>query len=160
MAKMAMAENERVEVKLKCAQMLGNLQLEHLKETIISEFIDTYLKLSEEEELQFETALQKLAKPEQEAVMPIRMSWRERGKAEGKAEGVLSIVLLQLNEKLGPLDSELINQLQALSIEKLQELAKAIFQINSIDALSSWLAARQSETRHSNGGKSRSQETS
>jgi hypothetical protein len=147
MAKMHMAQKERPHVKLKCVTMLLGLKLEPQKEWIISEFIDTYLKLSEEEEREYESELKALGAEKREEVMQVRMSWREQGEAKGRAEGeskaALAIAKRILNRRLGPLDSATLTVLEGLAVAKLEELSEAAIDFGAATDLSTWLAANQ-----------------
>ncbi len=71
----------------------------------------------------------------------------QEAKAEGKAEereiGLQrerSLILRQLNRKLGNLSPQLQMLISALSIEKVESLGEALFDFNSIADLESWLS--------------------
>ena len=55
MAKMAFKPEERVKVKLECLRMIASLKLDPARTELISGFIDTYLRLNEQEEIEFQT---------------------------------------------------------------------------------------------------------
>lgn len=54
MAGMGMAEEERPRVKLECLRLLTTLRVDAAGLKLISGFIDTYLRLNEEEALRFQ----------------------------------------------------------------------------------------------------------
>lgn len=57
MAKMGIAKEERAKVKLECLRLLTTLKLDPARMQLISGFIDTYLRLNEEEEKLFQEQL-------------------------------------------------------------------------------------------------------
>ena len=87
MAKMHRGPEEAARVKLACLRMLSELGLDPARRELISGFIDSYLRLTMEEEEQFEAELQKLHPQERESVMEIVTSWMERGLEQGRQEG-------------------------------------------------------------------------
>ena len=108
LAKMKVAPEDRVEVKLQCMRDLIALRLDRKQEAIVSEFIDTYLVLSESEEHSYELALERMNATERGRIMEVRMSWRERGKAEGKA----------LGEALGRAEGEALGRAEGEALGK------------------------------------------
>ena len=153
MAKMRIAQKDRPHVKLKCVTMLLGLKLESHKQRIISEFIDTYLRLSEDEDLQYESELHALSPQKREEVMPVRMSWKEQGKAEGKAEGrwegALTVACSLLDQRFGELEPSILAIVHGLSAEQLKELSLAIRDFSNVSDLEIWLASTAADTaRH------------
>ena len=78
---------EGARVKLACLRMLAKLQLDPARRELISGFVDSYLRLTMEEEQQFGAELQELHPQERESVMEIVTSWMERGLEQGRQEG-------------------------------------------------------------------------
>jgi len=156
MAKMKMAQRDKVSVKLECLNMLEGLNLAPENKAIVSEFIDSYLALSEKEEQQYEAELEKLNPEKREGIMQVRMSWkdqgikigRELGQAEGRAEGeakgrkagALSIVRNLLTKRLGPLQASTLNALQELSAEQLEALSLTGLEFDTVADLESVLS--------------------
>ena len=62
------------------------------------------------------------------------------GIAEGKAEGQASILLRLLKKKFGFLPVEMENRVMSMPVEKLQELAEAIFDLETIDDVNSFIS--------------------
>jgi len=88
MARMGMAEQERPRVKLECLRLLATLRLDRARQRVVSGFIDTYLRLSRREALQFRRQADSLLSGREKAkVMEITTSWKEEGRAEGRVEG-------------------------------------------------------------------------
>jgi hypothetical protein len=57
----------------------------------------------------------------------------------GRRSEALSITLRLLRHKLGPLSPELEQQLEALPIERLEDLSEALLDFSEIDQLHAWL---------------------
>ena len=87
MVTMRRGPKEGARVKLACLRMLAKLQLDPARRELISGFIDSYLRLTMEEEQQFGAELQELHPQEKESVMEIVTSWMERGLEQGRQEG-------------------------------------------------------------------------
>jgi Domain of unknown function (DUF4351) len=60
--------------------------------------------------------------------------------AEGRTEGERELVMLLLTEQLGDVSAELCEEIAGLSVDNLQELAKALLRFSSIADLTEWLA--------------------
>jgi predicted transposase/invertase (TIGR01784 family) len=58
---------------------------------------------------------------------------------EAREEGEQNIVIIQLTEKIGNITPELREEIVALSVEKLQGLAKALLRFDSVTDLTEWL---------------------
>ncbi|WP_373544371.1 DUF4351 domain-containing protein [Chamaesiphon sp.] len=63
-----------------------------------------------------------------------------RGRQEGRIEGERELVMLLLTENLGDVSTELSQEIAGLSVDKLQELAKALLRFGSMVDLTEWLA--------------------
>lgn len=87
MAKMNIKPEDRPKVKAECLRMLVTLELNPAKMRFISGFVDTYLRLDEQEEETFQAELNKMGLVEQETVMEIVTSWMEEGIERGRQEG-------------------------------------------------------------------------
>ncbi len=131
MAKMKIAPEDRVKVKLECLRMLIGLELDETRVQLISGFVDTYLDLDETEKQSFQTELEKFVPQEKEATMRIVTSWMKEGKREAFLE--------MLNYRFGVLEPTLDARVQALSTEQLEELGKALFDFSEIADLVKWL---------------------
>ena len=79
---------DRTRVKLECLRLLATLQLNPAKMQLISGFIDTYLRLSAEEEVVFQEQIQQLQPQEEEPIMEIVTSWMEQGIERGLQQGI------------------------------------------------------------------------
>jgi hypothetical protein len=130
MAKMNFKPEERVKVKLECLRMIATLSLDPARIELLSGFVDTYLKLNQTEEKQFEIELKQANLIEEEQVMEIVTSWMERGEQK--------IVKRQVKRRFN-ISEELENQINNLSISQIESLADAIFDFQSLDDLINWL---------------------
>jgi|SRR5215831_908440 len=92
MARMNIAPNDRVRVKLECLRLLVTLRLNKARMRMISGFIDQYLNLNSLEQARFDAEIKTLATEEAERVMEIVTSWMKeglrRGRQEGRQEGI------------------------------------------------------------------------
>src|SRR5262245_35961646 len=119
MARMGMAEDERPRVKLECLRLLATLRLDRARQRVVSGFIDTYLRLSRREALQFHRQADSLLSGQEKAkVMEITTSWKEEGRAEGRTEGTRQVVLRQLRRQCGQLNRALERQVSGLSVQQ------------------------------------------
>jgi Uncharacterized conserved protein len=72
-----------------------------------------------------------------------REAYREAlqvGENRGRQEGEVRAILRILNRKFGTLSPELTNQISALSIERLDNLAEAVLDMQTLDDLVHWLS--------------------
>ena len=144
MAKMAMEPTERPQVKLACLRMLAQLQLDPARKQLISGFIDQYLRLTIEQKEEFAVELQQLVPQEKEGVMEIVTSWMEEGIEKGRAQGERKLVLRQLRKQLGDIDPAAVNQIEALSTDRLEDLGEALLGFANHGDLEAWLESHRS----------------
>lgn len=144
MAKMKIAEPERVQVKIECLRLLATLKLDAARMQLISGFIDTYLRLSAEEEQRFLAQVSTI-KPDnrREEVMEIVTSWMEQGLQQGLQRGLqqgeVALILRQLNRRFGSVAPEDETQIRNLPIEQLENLGEALLDFSDVDDLVTWL---------------------
>lgn len=122
MAKMNIAPQERPRVKLECLRLLATLRLDPARMQLISGFIDTYLRLTAEEEEIFKAEIGRFEPVEQEVVMQIVTSWME----EGMQSEALTLIMRLLTRRIGTVDSELQERVRQLSLAQLENLAEAL----------------------------------
>jgi len=143
MAKMAMQPAERPHVKLECLRLLATLRLNPARMQLISGFVDTYLKLSREEERAFQREVRATPTIERKKVMEIVTSWMEQGikqgRKEGRQEGELAVLLRLLNRQVGKVGVRLQSRLRKLPIERLEAMAEALLDFKTLDDLKQWL---------------------
>lgn len=143
MAKMNIAAKDRRRVKFECLRLLATLRLDPAKMQLISGFIDTYLRLSSQEERLLRADIARMEPNEREVIMRIVTSWMEegieQGKQQGKQEEALSLVLRLLPRRIGAIPSELQQRIQQLSQAQLEDLAEGLLDFSSSEDLEDWL---------------------
>ena len=139
MAKMDFKPSERAKVKLECLRMLATLRLDPARIELISGFVDTYLRLNQREEQQFETELKQAGLAEEEKVMEIVTSWMEKGIETGIERGEKTLILRLLKRRFGNLSVDVENQINNLSLHQTESLGDALLDFQSLDDLINWL---------------------
>lgn len=139
MAKMNIEPSDRLQVKLECLRLLATLRLDPARMTLISGFIDTYLRLSAEEESRLESEIATMEPVQQEVVMEIVTSWMERGIEQGKQSEALALIFRQLTRRIGAINFELESRIRSLSVPQLEELAEALLDFSNEGDLVNWL---------------------
>ena len=87
-------------MKSECLRLLATLRLDPAQMQLICGFIDTYLRLTAEEEEIFRTEVARFEQEEQEVVMEIVTSWMEEGLQRGRLEGELAVIMRLLRRSL------------------------------------------------------------
>jgi hypothetical protein len=142
MAKMKIQPKERAKVKAQCLRLLATLRLDPARMQLISGFVDTYLRLNEEEEAIFKAEIDTIGLVEEEQVMEIVTSWMERGITQGIRQGIereMALVLRLINRRLGGVNPTLEAQIRDLSIEKVEDLGEALLDFQTEADLVNWL---------------------
>lgn len=85
--------------------------------------------------------VQSLPTPEREGIMDIMTSWERKGVERGRHEEARSFTLRLLRLRVGALPLNIEERVSQLSIEKLELLSEATFEISTIDQVESWLVA-------------------
>jgi hypothetical protein len=140
---MGYQKQERVQVKLEFLRMLINMELDLARMTLLTGFFETYLRLDETEEKQLEEEMGKMDEKEANRMIEITTSWEEKGRVKGKTEGIVegqaNILVRLLKKKFSNMSVEMENQVRSLPAEKLQELAEAIFDLETIEEVRAFL---------------------
>ena len=137
MAKMRIAPKDRPKVKLACLALLGGLPLNEAQQRLLSVFVDTYLRLTPEEEHRYERERAKLGPQEERKAMVLTTSWEQKGIVEGEA----LIVSRQMEWRFGTLAPELQQRINTLKKEQLEALALELFAFTDIAQVHAWLDA-------------------
>ena len=137
MAKMAIAPEDRPKVKAECLRLLVSLKLNPAKMQLISGFVDTYLLLNPEEELQFNQELSTFIESTQEDVMQLTTSWMRQGLEQGKRETIERLML----KKFGAIADPYLVAIERLGLEELESLTDVFLDFNTIQDLEQWLNA-------------------
>ena len=99
-----------------------------------------------EEEEQLGEELQELHPQEKESVMEIVTSWMKKGLEQGRQEGLTherTLVLRLLRKRLGDLDPAVKEQIETLSVDRLDQLGEALLDFNARDDLDIWLQSQR-----------------
>jgi len=151
MAKMRIAPADRPKVKAECLRLLATLQLDPARTRLISGFVDTYLRLNQQEEQVFELEIGRLEPVQREGVMQIVTSWMRAGIEQGIEQGIergavreaRSLILRQLTRRVGEIPEGIRSQVEVLSLEQLETLGEALLDFSTIADLESWLQEHQ-----------------
>jgi hypothetical protein len=139
MAKMKIAPGDRARVKLECVRLLSTLRLNEAKMHLILGFVDTYLRLNDDEQKVYQTELEKLAPVEKEQIVEATMSWAERAEQKGVQQGMLILITKQIRHRFGPIDSHTRKRLSELSADQLESLGDALMDFFKPEDLAKWL---------------------
>ncbi len=123
MSKMNIAKQDRRQVKYECLRLMSRLNLDPAKMKLISGFIDTYLRLSPEEENLLKAEIATMEPTQQKVIMEIVTSWMEEGIQQGREQGELAIIQRLLIRRLGGVTPQLQERLRLLSLTQLEDLA-------------------------------------
>ena len=127
MAKMDIAPADRPKVKAECLRLLVTLKLDPARVQLISGFVDTYLKLTPEENTAFNIEIAQIeSKETREETMEIITSWKQEGieigRQEGIREGEARALIRRLIKSLGALPPHLVEQIRGLTEQQIQAL--------------------------------------
>ena len=144
MSKMKIAPQDRPQVKLECLRLLATLKLDSAKTKMISGFVDSYLKLDEQEERVFQSQIDRINSEEKEKIMAITTSWKEEGIKEGRKLELIESILEILQFKSINLTDALALKIKNLEIFQLKQLRKASLGFDNLDELQQWLENSES----------------
>ena len=120
--------------------MLANLRVDPARSILLSRFIDAYLDLNEDEVRIFNQDLETLPQEERQAVMRMTTSWEEKGRQEGRQEGLERLrtsIKLILRARFGESAEPLISRLARLdtaALDILLERLSAGANLSDLDA--------------------------
>lgn len=157
MAKMNIAPVDRPRVKAQCLRLLVTLKLDPARMQLISGFVDTYLKLTPEEETTFTLEISDIAPQEQEQVMEIVTSWMERGIEQGLEQGLqqgleqgrqeiaereMTIFLQLLEQRLEKgIPEFIVKELRRLPLEQIEAFGQNLLGYEAIADVLNWIYA-------------------
>jgi hypothetical protein len=149
MAKMKVRREDRPLVKLECLRALALLRLNPAQLHLLSGFVDTYLRLGQEENERLLAELDRIEGRQKEGVMQIVTSWMEEGIDIGvERERLASLVrrgsflVQQLGRKLGKVPVRLEKAVMGLSSELMDELGLAFLDFEGVEDLRVWLKGK------------------
>ena len=79
MARMRIKKGDRPQVKVECLRLLATMKLNPAKQKMISGFVDSYLRLNQQEQGIFKAKIGKLNPEEKKTVLKITTSWEKDG---------------------------------------------------------------------------------
>ena len=149
MTKMKIATEDRPRVKLECLRMIATLKLDKARAALVGMFMESYLKLTTEENAVYNRELRAIAPQEQEAVMQYTNPWIEEGKVEGhqqgrqqgRQEGRQELVLRQLRRRVGTVPEEIARRIYSLSESRIEEFGEALLDFQILPDAQAWLAS-------------------
>ncbi|MBB5172431.1 Rpn family recombination-promoting nuclease/putative transposase [Texcoconibacillus texcoconensis] len=115
LSKMGYTKSEKIEVKKEFLRMLARMNVDMARQTLLSGFFETYLKLSPEEEEQLISEVKKMDNQEGEKVMELMVSYERRG-----------IVNVARNMLKKEADEDFIVEVTGLSHEEVRSLKEEI----------------------------------
>ena len=139
MAKMKIADDDRARVKLECLRLLATLHLDAAKMQLISGFVDTYLRLNQDEQREFVREASVLEQNEKETVMQLTTSWKEEGIVEGLHRGKRELLVRQLRHRFGEVSTALEIRIDALDDGRLGDMAEALLDFASVADAEAWV---------------------
>jgi len=157
MAKMNIAQADRARVKLQCIRLLSTLSLNKARNQLILGFVDTYLRLNDEEEEAYRRELQTFSPIEREKVTEMTMSWKEaaeqkglqqgleqglqEGLEKGKLQGMITLITHQIERRFGRIDAETRKRITELNPAQLEKLGDELVDFEGAGDLAKWLKA-------------------
>ncbi len=130
--------------KLRLVRMLYERGYERQEILELFRFIDWLVKLPVELEQQFQDEIRKEEGDKMPYVTTIERWATERGLAQGREEGKITLLLTLIGHKFGPLVPEMEARVRQLAGNQLDELSLALFEfINQAD-LQAWMESQSS----------------
>lgn len=140
MTRMHIEPEDRPRVKLECLRMLATLKLDKARSTLISAFMENYLKLTTAEMVVYNQELEAAGPQEREEIMQLTNEWIERGREEGWVGGHRASVVQLLRKRFGTIPTEVSKQVEKLSAPQLEDLTEALLDFTDLEEARHWLA--------------------
>ena len=123
---------------------MATLKLDPARSKLIGGFIDSYLKLTAEEMVQYERQIRRLAPEEQKMTSTLVSSWEQKGIDQGISQGLHTgkegLVTRQIRRRFGAVSDTAAAGIARLSSEQLDDLGEALFDFADVADLGQWLA--------------------
>ena len=141
MAKMQMTRTERAQVKLESLRLILTGQLNPAKMEMLTGFVQTYLKLNEDENGWVDAKLADLLPKEvlMEWITPFEHWGELKGLKKGRLEGSLAILLRQHKRRFGLMKAKVETRVRALQLKEVEELSEAFLDFKEAADLTRWL---------------------
>jgi hypothetical protein len=139
-ALMRVPKERRIELAGEAIQRIVHSPENTYRKTLLCECVGAYLPLDDEQRQQFEEMVRGhpdsgVQAMEMSLLDHVEQRGLERGKLEGKLEGQRELVRKLLETRFGPLAPSVLARLQALSSDRLADLACAVLSADSLDEL-------------------------
>ncbi|MDG5788840.1 transposase [Evansella sp. AB-P1] len=123
LSKMGYNMDERIEVKKEFFRIIIRLELDKARESLLTGFFETYLKLTDDEEYRFKEEVKAMDPKEGERIMEVITSYERIGMEKGMEKGIEKVAKRML-EKGKQVDE--IAELTGLSIVDVDRLREEI----------------------------------
>ncbi|MGJ3205780.1 Rpn family recombination-promoting nuclease/putative transposase, partial [Geobacillus thermoleovorans] len=127
LSKMGYNEEEKVEVKKEFLRMLTRLELDEARQRLLFGFFETYLRLSEEEEVRLRDEVKTMEEKEAAKVMELIVSYEQKGMEKGMEKGIekgMEKAKLDVAKRMlaKGFDADTIHELTGLPLETIEQL--------------------------------------
>jgi hypothetical protein len=131
LSKMGYTSEERVQVKFEFLRMIGQMELDPARMSLLYGFFETYLELDDEEEKEMQEKINQLQEDEAKVLHRLPNSYFEKGMKEGIVEGIVEGIErgkqeVAKNLLLKNMSKEEVAEVTELSIEEIEKIAKNI----------------------------------
>lgn len=146
MAKMRMTRKERQQAKLECLRLILTFKLNPAKMQMLTGFVDTYLRLGDDEEELVRAKLADLVPKEtfMEWISPWQrwgmMDGLKEGRKEGRMEEAITILMRQMKRRFGALGDDIEIRLRTLPLTEIEDLVETSVEFKQADDLTQWLS--------------------
>lgn len=143
MAKMRIPPEDRPRVKLEFLRMLATLRLDTARMAILKTFMINYLRLTPEEESEYNSEYQRLDPAEKRSIVEVIDPWEATGIAKGVKQGVRQGMakgaVRQLTHRFGAIPATLSASIEALPEPALDEFLVAMLDFANLRDAEVWL---------------------
>ncbi len=142
MAKMRMTRKERQQAKLECLRLILTFKLNPAKMQMLTGFVDTYLRLGDDEEELVRAKLADLVPKEtfMEWISPWQRWGMMDGLKEGRMEEAITILMRQMKRRFGALGDDIETRLRTLPLTEIEDLVETSVEFKKADDLTQWLS--------------------
>ncbi len=141
MTTMNVKTSDKPAVKAECLRLLATLKLDAARQTVVSNFIDTYLKLNDAEELIFKREVERMGLLEREQVLDLLSDAGQKQQTleAGAKKEALSLVLRLLKRRISTLSPDLEERVKGLPVNQIEDLGEALLDFGNEEDLKNWL---------------------
>jgi hypothetical protein len=122
----------RAEHKLATLRRIATAELREAERTLLVDFVEAYLELTGDDAEEYK----RLDVRERKEERAVWMTWSEKLKAEGQKEGMRELLLLQLDQRFGPLPEGIRQKVETISsLPRLTRIAGKVLTAGSLREL-------------------------